>query len=287
MIDSAEVMGAATSQIIPVAACAQDNLPVCRDGNCTTFGDVPPEYLDPDSAACDGDVRDSPALTNHKLLKAASEGNVEKIARMLERSGYIETRRPFVMTPESAATHDGALTTRGTGLTPLMYAAQGGYDLACLALLEAGACVNAEDEDGLRPLHFGAFSGNDATCSVLLEGGAEPNALDDEGRLAIEHVPDISSRYDRRRWEILLRTPMPDRSKTEACRSSGAQGEIGTETLFEAVMMEARVDAPAAPPKAPSLVVGPTGPTAEAEAEELKPLVLTEKIEKVGASFMD
>lgn len=202
-------MGATSSSLPVPVACA----PCKGDLPCTAFGDGPIEDLDADSPAADGDVRDSQAMTNHKLLKAAREGHVENIHKMLERGAFIETRRPFVMTPESAATSDSSLQTRGTGLTPLMYAAQGGYERACEALLAEGACVNAEDEDGMRPLHFAAFSGSSETCSILLSSGADLTALDDEGRRAIEHVTpgDATTPAERRSWENLLQSPWPSK----------------------------------------------------------------------------
>mmetsp|Transcript_144926 Transcript_144926/g.403664 ORF Transcript_144926/g.403664 Transcript_144926/m.403664 type:complete len:217 (+) Transcript_144926:55-705(+) len=179
---------------------------VACKGELPCRGDGIPEFIEDDSAAMDGDVKNSQAMTNHKLLKAARDGDVEGIQRMLKKGAYIETRRPFVMTPESVATADAALQTRGTGLTPLMYAAQGGYERACEVLIAAGACVNAEDEDGMRPLHFAASSGSQETCKVVLCGGAEPEARDDEGHTALEHVPasDTSTLAEERRWTDLL-----------------------------------------------------------------------------------
>merc|ERR1712129_257976 len=98
----------------------------------------------------------------------------------------------------SAATSIEAslVSMRGTGFSPLMYAAEGGYAEACELLLLSGACVNAEDEDGMRPLHFASLSGCHDTCKVLLKGGAQNDARDDDGRIAMELLPPISCRKD-------------------------------------------------------------------------------------------
>lgn len=158
----------------------------------------------------DGDVKNSQALLNHKLLKAAQDGDLARLQRALALGAYIETRRPFVVTPESAAVaSDATLQTRGAGLTPLMYAAQGGYSEACELLICRGACVNSEDEDGMRPLHFAATSGSAETCATLLSGGSELNALDDDGHRAMDHIPKslLSSQAAVRYWKAVFDTP--------------------------------------------------------------------------------
>mmetsp|Transcript_88833 Transcript_88833/g.176622 ORF Transcript_88833/g.176622 Transcript_88833/m.176622 type:complete len:221 (-) Transcript_88833:62-724(-) len=159
----------------------------------------------------DGDVKDSQALRNHKLLVAARDGNVKAMQAALEQGACTETRRPFVVAPQSAATAIEAslVSTRGTGFTPLMYAAEGGYSEACDLLLLSGACVNAEDEDGMRPLHFAALAGCPHTCKVLLQGGADRHARDDDSRIAMEVLPPntITTQADQRFWEAVFATP--------------------------------------------------------------------------------
>merc|ERR1712147_569364 len=98
-------------------------------------------------------------MINHLLLRATKEGNEEDLEAALAKGAFLETRRPFLMTPESSAEQDTILVLRGVGLTPLMYASQAGYTHIVLRLIKAGAEVNAEEEDGLRPLHFAASAG--------------------------------------------------------------------------------------------------------------------------------
>jgi len=193
-------MGAAAAQLeyqtVQCAPCKSEL--VCGDGLA--------EYADDDPSSLDGDVKNSRAMTNHKLLKAARDGDAEAVLRMLKKGAYVETRRPFVMTPESEVPSDSGPLKRGKGLTPLMYAAQGGYERACDMLIAAGACVHAADEDGTRPLHFAASSASTATCRVLLRAGADRTARDDDGRLALEHVPpnEMVTPAEKRLWRKLL-----------------------------------------------------------------------------------
>lgn len=164
---------------------------------------------DPSESDLDGDVKNSQALINHKLLKAAREGSTKDIEKSLQGGAFMETRRPFVMTPESRAAPDPTPRTRGVGLTPLMYAAQGGYPEACELLLQRGAFIGAEEEDGLTALHFAAASGSEGTCKVLLSYGADPEHCDDDGQTALEHVPDhaAATPWERNHWRDILHSP--------------------------------------------------------------------------------
>jgi hypothetical protein len=144
-------------------------------------------------------------MRNHKLLRAAKVGDVAEIRAMVEKGAYLETRRPFIMTPEKHLLSIPK-TRRSKGLTPLMYAAQGGYHEACQELLLAGASLDAEDEDGQRPLHFAASSGCLKTCQVLLSAGADPATQDDDGHTALAHVSpaDMATPAEKKSWQALL-----------------------------------------------------------------------------------
>ena len=60
---------------------------------------------------------------------------------------------------------------------PLHYAAYLGDEIACKALLMAGADVCRHNGRGLGPLHCAASRGHTKVCAVLLEAGAYANAV--------------------------------------------------------------------------------------------------------------
>jgi len=173
--------------------------PTCARGKGPCWLDDAP---DEDMTDGEGDVQDSQAMINHKLLKAARDGDVAGIRKALGRGAYLETRRPFIMKPESTSQDGPASPVRGVGLTPLMYAAHGGYLQACELLIGANACIHAEDEDGLQPIHFGASSGSTETVILLMQNGAQADAADDEGLIPMDHVPlqYLKSPAQRRQW---------------------------------------------------------------------------------------
>eukprot|EP00929_Paragymnodinium_shiwhaense_P001389 TRINITY_DN10161_c0_g1_i1.p1 TRINITY_DN10161_c0_g1~~TRINITY_DN10161_c0_g1_i1.p1 ORF type:complete len:211 (-),score=20.66 TRINITY_DN10161_c0_g1_i1:522-1154(-) len=200
-------MGASTS-------CGPaDPIPVCSpDGKCDRVCRQSVEVIcaapdDPDGFGSSKAIKQVPlAMTNHLLLKAARDSDLDGIEAQLEKGACADTRRPFVMCTESVPCPKMPIMQRATGMTPLMYCAQSGYEEGVIRLLDAGALVNAEDEDGMRPLHFAASSGCHRCCEVLLERGADPAALDDNGRSARSMVPeeDCSTKADQQRWEKVL-----------------------------------------------------------------------------------
>lgn len=128
-------------------------------------------------------------MVNFELLKAAREGDYQKTKQALGQGAFLETRRPLVVTPETHAPVRNNAAKRAKGLTPLMYAVQGGYHSVCQELISSRANVNAVEEDGLRPLHFAAQQGDLELCRLLVENGADRTAEDDEGKTAAQYVP--------------------------------------------------------------------------------------------------
>jgi len=125
------------------------------------------------------------SLRNQELLKASMEGHSVDVLRQLEAGACKETRRPFRIVFNGI---DPDMQHKDNeGLTPLMHAALGGHVHTVKALLDAGAHVNAEDEDRLRPLHFAAKAGNDVIFTMLLEARADPCSPDSEGLTPIDH----------------------------------------------------------------------------------------------------
>jgi ankyrin repeat protein len=68
------------------------------------------------------------------------------------------------------------------GATPLHYAALNEDGGPLLALIAAGASVNARDRDGLTPLHMAAFATRTKHALPLLQAGADPALVTNAGR---------------------------------------------------------------------------------------------------------
>ncbi len=59
-----------------------------------------------------------------------------------------------------------------------------------LALIEAGADVNAVQQAGFTPLHAAAMTGQTELAKLLLDRGADPSARADDGRTALAMARD-------------------------------------------------------------------------------------------------
>lgn len=68
------------------------------------------------------------------------------------------------------------------GATPLHYAALNEDGGPLLALIAAGANVNARDRDGLTPFHMAAFATRTKHAIPLLQAGADPLLVTNAGR---------------------------------------------------------------------------------------------------------
>lgn len=72
-------------------------------------------------------------------------------------------------------------------------------------LLDAGANINAADEDGDTSLHFAIKSGNAATVALLLGRGASRTAVNKQGRAALHTARRIRSAKTREAILAVLR----------------------------------------------------------------------------------
>lgn len=68
------------------------------------------------------------------------------------------------------------------GATPLHYAALNEDSGPLLALIAAGANVNARDKEGMTPMHMAAFATRTKYAIPLLQAGADPALKTDAGR---------------------------------------------------------------------------------------------------------
>ena len=73
------------------------------------------------------------------------------------------------------------INARSDGSTPLHEAASEGHTDVVIALIAAGADVNAQNERGYTPLHWAADRGHTETVRALIDSGADVNLADNSG----------------------------------------------------------------------------------------------------------
>ena len=129
----------------------------------------------------------------NELHKAARTGDVAKLNRLIKAGANVNVTDEEGETPLFGAAYEGhtdaviALLEAGayvnavgvgsfSSATPLHKAANEGHTDAVIALLKAGADVNATDEDGNTPLHWAAYFGHTDAVVALLKAGADVNA---------------------------------------------------------------------------------------------------------------
>src|SRR5262245_20865479 len=108
-----------------------------------------------------------------EIIKAAKHGDIPRITELLETDGSLIEARD----------KDGS--------TPLHCAIWKGHQAAVALLLEAGADVNAHNENdhwGTTPLHAAAHANQSAIAQLLIDRGANLNARDREGRTPLFHT---------------------------------------------------------------------------------------------------
>ncbi|XP_030761110.1 E3 ubiquitin-protein ligase MIB2 [Sitophilus oryzae] len=103
-----------------------------------------------------------------QFVRAAAQGNLEAVQRLLEEA------------PRQA-------NARSNGKTALQVASHQGHAAIVKLLLRAGACINASDTDGDTCLHYAAFGNQPEIIDLLIKSGAELNASNRSGCTAL-HV---------------------------------------------------------------------------------------------------
>jgi ankyrin repeat protein len=102
-----------------------------------------------------------------ELLRAAADGNVFKVDKLLSAGANVNARTP-----------DGA--------TALMGAVYYGYPQTSRLLMERGADVNATTDDGVTALHYAAQQGHSDIARDLLQKGADPDAVSAAGNTPLQ-----------------------------------------------------------------------------------------------------
>jgi ankyrin repeat protein len=108
-----------------------------------------------------------------EVIKAAKSGDTERLRALLANDEYLINARD----------KDGS--------TPLHCAVWKGHQQVVAFLLEAGADVNAHNENdhwGTTPLHAAAHANQAAIAQLLIDHGADVNAKDREGRTPMLHT---------------------------------------------------------------------------------------------------
>ena len=103
-----------------------------------------------------------------ELYKAVSEGDVKKVAKLLEKGADVD----YVQGKEQWRT--------------LHVAARKGYREIVPLLIEAGADLAAQEHDGWSALHLAAYSGHTEIVEALMEGGAPVDATTEDGWTAVD-----------------------------------------------------------------------------------------------------
>jgi ankyrin repeat protein len=107
------------------------------------------------------------------IIKAAKSGNVAALKSLLAGDPSLLDARD------------------SDGSTPLHCATWKGQEQIVAALLEAGADVNAVNQNehwGTTPLHAAAHANQAAIAKLLLDHGADTRAKDMEGRTPLFHT---------------------------------------------------------------------------------------------------
>lgn len=109
---------------------------------------------------------------------------------------FFETTEEFL---DSGADIDGVFVDpddsyeNADGMTWLMYVAALNYSASAQLLIDAGADLEAGDNDDWTALMWATWGASVETLEVLLEAGADPDAVDVWGCTALMHV---STCYD-------------------------------------------------------------------------------------------
>ena len=136
------------------------------------------------------------------LAEAAALDDVDRVRALLAGGAPIDARTADGFTPLQLAAYFGApaaasLLIEGGAdvnavadnpmrIRPLHAAAAGRHTAVALALIAAGADVDAPQQHGWTPLHTAAHNGDAVLVDALIGAGAGVDAINDDGRTAGE-----------------------------------------------------------------------------------------------------
>uniref|UniRef100_A0A6J0UCH8 Ankyrin repeat and SOCS box protein 10 n=1 Tax=Pogona vitticeps TaxID=103695 RepID=A0A6J0UCH8_9SAUR len=184
--------------------CARLLLSFGADPNATSEAGFQPLHLcrSPDSIEC------GRLLLRHGAnVNAASEEEEETPLHVAARLGLAEHVRLYLR-------HGANLEAKNAeGQTPLNAACaqphppqvMGNYYDVCRQLVEAGACVNAADQDRQRPLHQACKTANPRVVALLLAQGANVNIMTYSGSTALHNILQVAAYRLEHRPELVVR----------------------------------------------------------------------------------
>ena len=137
------------------------------------------------------------------VVEAAAVGDADRLRELVEAdSSLLESRSPDGFTPLHMASYFGhpaivrylqergadvgAVSGNAMKVQPLHAACATGQLEIAEALLDAGANVNARQQDAYTPLHAAAANGDERLARLLLDYGADRGLQLDDGRTAAD-----------------------------------------------------------------------------------------------------
>ena len=129
--------------------------------------------------AVDAWLADNPGVTpdgwDSRELLAPSLPQHRLTLHTCAEKGHLDVARDLIEAGADVNAKDN------NGLTPLCFCAAKGHLDVARALIEAGADVNAKKDNGVTPLHMCAYYGHLEVSRALIEKGADVNAKEDDG----------------------------------------------------------------------------------------------------------